>query len=61
MVPYVTLANYGMALMGKLRYNYGVTDRIYNTITTLIKASRGALFQNEVSNAVIHCLNKPVI
>ena len=27
-VPSVTLANYGTAVMGKLRYNYEITDSI---------------------------------
>ena len=35
-VPSVTLANYGTALMGKLRYNYEITDCICVTIATLL-------------------------
>ena len=32
-VPSVTLANYGMAVMGKLQYNYEITDRIHDHVT----------------------------
>ena len=37
-VPSVTLANYGTAVMGKLRYSYEITDRIYVTIATLVSS-----------------------